>query len=265
VSEPDANQRESWSDVIRRRRPGESAAAGARSARLRLLVAAAGVAILAVVAIVAITQLTGSKPANGAVHLEGVGTVTKLLKGIPQRDLELGDPRAPVVVTEFADLQCPICAAWARDVLPIVIDNYVRTGKVLLVFEGLHFLDGNFGTTDSEQLLRLALSAANQGHLWDAVDIIFHNQGQEGSRWATPALLSSIAQAIPGVDAQRLLAGRNAASINHWIATADEYATSLGVQGTPSFLFRKGRRQGLYPQYADAVTFGRLVSTVMKQ
>jgi protein-disulfide isomerase len=234
--------------------------------RTRTLLGATGVAIAAVVAVVAVTQLTGTtKPAKGTVHLRGVSTVSKLLKGVPQRDLELGNPKAPVVVMEFADFQCPICAAWARDVLPVVIDRYVRTGKVLLVFQGLHFLDNNFGTTDSEQLLRLALAAANQGRLWDVIELIYHNQGAEGSRWATPAFLRSIARAVPGLDAQRALAGRNAPSVNHWIETADAFATQSGVQGTPSFLFRKGKKQGLYPQYADAATFGRLVATLLGQ
>ncbi len=264
MSESDGSQRESWSDVVRSQ-PGPDKPERSRSSRLRLLIAAAGVALLAVVAVVAVTQLSSDKPAKGTVHLKDVGAVKKMLKDVPQRDLQLGDPRAPIVVTEFADFQCPICAAWARDVLPDVIDKYVRTGKVMLVFQGLHFLDSRFGTTDSEQLLRLALSAGNQGHLWQAVELIYHNQGSEGSRWATPGFLRSVAQAIPGVDAQRLLAGRTATSINHWIATADEYANSSGVEGTPSFLFRKGKKQGLYPQYADAATFGKLVDQVMKQ
>ncbi len=33
-----------------------------------------------------------------------------LFAGIPEHDGVLGDPKAPVTVTEFLDLQCPICA-----------------------------------------------------------------------------------------------------------------------------------------------------------
>src|SRR5271156_809723 len=34
--------------------------------------------------------------------------VTALLSGIPQRGTVLGDPRAPVTLTYFGDLECPI-------------------------------------------------------------------------------------------------------------------------------------------------------------
>jgi protein-disulfide isomerase len=265
VSGQEPEQRQPWSDVVRLPRPDSPPESSSRRRRLQMLIVAAGVAIAAVVAVIAVTQLTGNgKSAKGTVHLKSVGTVNNMLKGIPQRDLELGNPRAPVIVTEFADLQCPICGDWARDVLPTVIDKYVRTGKVLLIFQGLHFLDSNFNTTDSAKLLRLALSAANQGHLWQVVELIYHNQGQEGSRWATPAFLRSVAQAASGLDAQRALAGRNATSVSHWMQTADAYATQSGVQGTPSFLFRKGKKQGLFPQYADAATFAKLMDTIEK-
>ncbi|MGZ4398058.1 MAG: DsbA family protein [Gaiellaceae bacterium] len=241
---------------------------GLSQQRLRLLLTALGAAVVIVLAIVAVTQLTGGKssPANGGtVTLKDVTQSSALLKGIAQREAELGNPNAPVVIIEFADFQCPICALWAQNVLPTIVKRYVRPGKVMLIFQGLHFLDQNFGTTDSEQVLRLALSAGRQNHLWDVVELAYHNQGKEGSGWATPAMLRSIAQAVPGLNAKRTLAGRSATTITRSIASSDAFASRSGVSGTPSFLIGKGKNLKLYASYGDVPSFEQVLDTLLKQ
>ena len=40
-------------------------------------------------------------------------TVNSLLAGIPQSAMRLGSPSAPVTVTEFGDLECPVCRDFA--------------------------------------------------------------------------------------------------------------------------------------------------------
>jgi protein-disulfide isomerase len=52
--------------------------------------------------------------------------------GIPQDGTALGSASAPATPTEYADLQCPFCADYARDVLPAVVERYVRTGRLRL-------------------------------------------------------------------------------------------------------------------------------------
>lgn len=45
-------------------------------------------------------------------------------------DKGIGHPGAPVVVTEFLDFQCTDCRQYALEVFPLVLRNFVETGKV---------------------------------------------------------------------------------------------------------------------------------------
>lgn len=49
----------------------------------------------------------------------------------------IGDENAPVVMYEFFAFSCPHCAKTATTVLPEIVDDYVKTGKLKIVFIGL--------------------------------------------------------------------------------------------------------------------------------
>ena len=57
----------------------------------------------------------------------------------------LGSPDAPVTLVEYADLQCPFCAEWARGTFPAIVDEYVRPGQVRIEFRGLAERDDRVG------------------------------------------------------------------------------------------------------------------------
>lgn len=217
-----------------------------RTERLSRLAALAAVGVLATAGTVA--------RAAGPV---GAGGTAALLRGVPQHGVDLGSAKAPVTVVEFADLQCPYCAKWTREQFPTLVREYVRTGKVRVVFVGMAFLG-----PDSTKLLRTALAAGLQNRLWNVVDLLYRNQGEENSGWATDALLRSVGRAVPGLDVRRMLAARASATVRKQISTAAQLAG--GIQGTPSFAVgRTGGTFGLLPAGADAATIGRAVDSAL--
>ncbi len=57
------------------------------------------------------------------------------------KDRVLGKADAPVTIIEYASLTCPHCAAFDRDVLPKIKQNWIDTGKAKLIYRDFP-LDG---------------------------------------------------------------------------------------------------------------------------
>jgi protein-disulfide isomerase len=202
----------------------------------RLLAASAAVAALVAAGLIAASVVgarsdeagTETAPAGARNALAGE---PELLRGIPQRGTALGSPKAPVTLVEYADLQCPYCAQWARDAFPELVRDYVRTGRVRMVFRGLAFLG-----PDSDTALRAALAAGEQRRMWDVVHLLFANQGPENGGWVTEDLLTRVGAAVPGLDATRMLEGRSSPAVERELGSASTAARRDGIAGTPSFL-----------------------------
>lgn len=208
------------------------AARNARRLRLTRLLAAVGVAVVAVVIAAAVSSSSGGKPAAPPAATRSA--VTSLLAGIPEHDGVLGKRSAPVTLTEFIDLQCPICAAASHDTLPQLISDQVRTGKVKLDARTLHFIG-----PDSQRAALVAAGAAQQGKLWPFLLAFYAAQGQENSGYVTDSFLRDVASAA-GVDAGKALAYADTPAARAWVGRADTDANRLGVNSTPTFTIGTG-------------------------
>jgi protein-disulfide isomerase len=176
-------------------------------------------------------EKTATAPAPAAPEtLSGAAATTALFAGIPQRLNQLGDPKAPVTMIEFADLQCPYCKAYAVDALPGIVKSYVRTGKVKLIFSGMHFVG-----PDSEKALRAVYAAGLQGKLWNVLDLLYRNQGAENSGWVSDGLLTAAGNSIPGFDAAKMTADSTSAEVEAGLSAGDQQANQAHVNSTPTF------------------------------
>ena len=154
-----------------------------------------------------------------------------LFAGIEQQGVALGSPDAPVTLVEYADLQCPYCAQWSRETLPVLVDEYVATGKLRIVFHGLAFIGA-----DSDKALRTAIAAGQDNHLWDVVHGLYASQGAENSGWVTRrARRARSPPDVPGLDGEKLLSARWEDSVEPELKRAADAAARAGVHGTPAF------------------------------
>ena len=209
----------------RAERQAAEAAAAARATRRRRLGLLGGAAALAAVLVTVAAVVSSS----GGTTPKAKPVESSLLAGIPEHDGVLGDPKAKVTVTEFLDLQCPICAEASKQTLPTLIDDYVRTGKVKLQARTLHFIG-----PDSTRAARAAAAAQEQGRLWPFVEAFYAAQGAENSGYVTDGFLKDVANAA-GLDAGTVVDGGS----DKGMAEANAEAAKLGVNSTPTFTVTK--------------------------
>jgi len=198
--------------------------------RLALVAVAAGA--LAGAALVAALALStgGGSPAKPSAAPIGARRVAAMLRGVPQDGTQLGSARAPVTLVEFADPQCPYCAEWAQQALPVLVRDYVRPGKLRIVYSGMHFVG-----PQSRTALRAALAAAAQHRFWNVIELLYENQRVENTGWVTDSLLRSIGDAVPGLRTQWMLDARDSAEVSRLLAAGDALAQRAGVSSTPTF------------------------------
>jgi protein-disulfide isomerase len=191
-------------------------------------------AVAAILVVVVVVVAGPGRDAHSTATAPGVG---HQFDGIPQVGIALGSPDAPAVLTEFADLQCPFCAIYAREVLPAIVDRYVRSGRLRLELHVLSFLGD-----DSVRAGAMAAAAAEQNRLWSFTDGFYRSQGSENSGYATDTFLRAIGEATRGLDVQRALDERDSPAALRMLADANDAARVAGVDSTPAFYLRRGNR-----------------------
>ncbi len=226
----------------REARAAEAEGRDRRKRRLKKLGIALGVA--AVIVLIAIVVSTGGgeatrKGGEQSGPVVGASAVTQRFEGIPQDGLNLGDPKAPVTLVEFADLQCPFCKDASDNSLPTLVDRYVRDGKLRIEFRNFAILG-----PDSEKAARALAGAAEQGKAWQFIDLWYLNQGEENSGYVTDEFIRRIARGA-GLDPQKVVEAANDTGNTETIEAARADAEEFGVDSTPSYLIG---RTGQQPQ-----------------
>jgi protein-disulfide isomerase len=210
------------------------------SRRERLLQLAAGTAFLVTAVILVLIVVNASSGDGGDVELEGVAETNRHLRGIPQQELVLGDPQAPVELVEYGDLQCPFCKGVSEEVLPPIIDNQVKKGEAKLVFRNFTIIG-----EESVDAGAAAVAAGRQGRGWNFVELFYRNQGRENGGYVTDEFLEAVAKAAGVKDLAQWNEDRKSQSAQGQVEKTSEEAQDLGLTGTPSFAIKGPKTEGL--------------------
>ena len=205
--------------------------------RQRLLQLAAGAAFL-VIAVVLVLIVVNSGGSGGDATIEEQGEVNRLLAGIPQDGMVLGDPKAPVQLIEFGDLQCPVCAGYAKEILPPIIENQVKNGEAKIDFRNLVIIGA-----ESIPAGAAALAAGEQGRGWTYLELFYRNQGAERSGYVTDEFMEAIAKAAGVKNLAKWNQDRK--QLTGEVEKTTEEAGKLGYSGTPSFAVEGPGTKGL--------------------
>ena len=239
-------ERKAAARATRRAKQHEFESAAARRRRVRLLgaVLCAAFATLAV----AITVSSGGAGKSTGLHLStgeraaAVATVSDELGGIPQSHNVLGDPSAPVTITEYGDLVCPVCKEFAITSEPQIIAALVRTGKAKLVFRGFETASGDANGGQYLNTQVAARSAGLQNAEWNYLLILYREQptaingtDAELVPYVNAAYLQGVAAQVRGLNLARWQAHMTDPALKSAVAadTRGGNGLNVGNAGTP--------------------------------
>lgn len=167
----------------------------------------------------------------------------------------LGNLNAPITIYEFSDFSCPYCAAadgenqeiisslksrypnWEAPI-PLVIENYVKTGKAKLVFK---YAQGH-GAGLAALAVSYGLKEQSDELFWKFHTLAFANQADTGNIDKMKSLASSLGADMTKLDAY-LSSGKYEQRKKEDLAMAKEN----NVQGTPIFFINGQVIEGAQP------------------
>ncbi len=143
------------------------------------------------------------------------------------------NPDAPVVVVEYADLQCSACRSAHENIVKPLLEHF----GTRIRFEMRHFplTSMHRHALDAAQA---AECAADQGKFWEYADIAFARQ-REMSREALLVWAEEIS-----LDAPRFEACLASESKRALVFSEYEEGREKGVEGTPTFFVNGERVEG---------------------
>ena len=141
----------------------------------------------------------------------------------------LGDTNAPVTLIEFGDYQCHFCNVFFHTTEDRIIENYVNTGKVKLIFK-----DYNIIGPDSVNASHGAHCANDQELFWEYHDILYSNWTGENNGWASSENLTKFAQEV-GLDMDVWSECVKKETHSQRILASNNDARMLELTGTPAF------------------------------
>jgi protein-disulfide isomerase len=258
--------RKEQKEQARARRLAEEQARAAKAQRDRRLRMIGGVVVGAIVIIVAAIAISsgGSSSATGlqkgTAANKTATSVQSLLAGIPQSGAQLGSSTAPVTMTYYGDLECPICQEFTlHGGFPELVSKDVRAGKVKVVYKAFQTATRDANTFKNQQVA--ALAAGQQQRFWNFAELFYHEQGQEDTPYVTEAYLAGLAKQIPGLNISKWQSDRGDAALASQVATDGQTGTSIGVSGTPTLVFQGPKGKTATPS-AGVPSYSQLQQTI---
>lgn len=194
------------------------------------------IAVLVGAAIIAVALIFGSgaKPAGNG---QGAPTVKVNIKDVTTEGAPfIGNANAPVVMAFWFDYQCPFCKKFDETVVTQLYENYVKTGKLKIVFKDFQFLGED--STVAGQFGR-AMWEAYPDHYYEWFQAMSANQDDEGDKgFGDLESIKGITAKIQGVDVNKVVALMNQKKSAYDAAMAADRAEAqkMGINGTPSFI-----------------------------
>ncbi|MFB6242283.1 MAG: DsbA family protein [Candidatus Nanosalina sp.] len=160
----------------------------------------------------------------------------------------LGQKDAPVTIVSWEDFQCPFCKRFEQQTFPKIKENYIKTGKVRVVFKDYAFLGPDSKTAGiASECVWKQVGNSNPEAYWRWNAEMFDKQDGENSGWGDKQDIINMTKTIEGIDAQQLSTcmANNQQKFSQEISQDQREGQSAGITGTPGFvIYRTGADKG---------------------
>ena len=165
----------------------------------------------------------------------GIGTVNA--KDLVDDDPVKGDKNAPVTIVEFSDFQCPFCERFYTQTLSQIENEYIKTGKVKLVYRDFPLGFHQYAQKAAEA----AECADEQGKFWEFHNKIFENQQQLSldslKQWASEI----------GLETNKFNNCLDSGKMTSEVQKDLKDGSAAGISGTPGFIINGQLVSGAQP------------------
>ena len=193
----------------------------------------AGIAFACIFCVILITNTINTEPTQvlDEIITSETDTTKKvtLSSFIDNASPFLGDRNAPITLVEFGDYQCTFCGKFFHETEKSIITNYVKTGKVKLLFKDFIVVGG-----DSLNAANAAHCANDQKVFWQYHAILYNNWAGEDTGWANLENLYEFANKL-GLDMDMFTECMSKSKWKELIRSSHIDGITVGVTATPTF------------------------------
>ncbi|MDV6300863.1 DsbA family protein [Dietzia maris] len=147
----------------------------------------------------------------------------------PSDPFAFGPVDAPVGLVVFSDYQCPFCAQWNRETLPVMKER-AEAGELRIEWR-----DVNVYGPASKRAAMASYAAAEQGQFWEFHDALFKGGRTRSERDLSEAALIDMAGRL-GMNTERFAVDMISSEASEEIARNEELGIEHGARATPVFI-----------------------------
>ena len=162
----------------------------------------------------------------------------------------IGSEDAPVQLIEYASPTCPACKYWHDEIHPVIMENYVETGKVRFIFR-------EYPLHSPDVPAYLIAMCAGEEKYFDVLDDLFEHQSgviNAAENGVLPEALLTIGKRHGIEDEAAFNACQSNRALRNRMADTYQTAEQYGVTGTPTFVVNGQMRQYTEMNSVERVT-----------
>ncbi|MBU6501087.1 MAG: DsbA family protein [Patescibacteria group bacterium] len=175
-------------------------------------------------------------------------------------DAVLGDVNAPVTFVEYGDYQCPFCGRFFSQVEPSLRADYIKTGKVKMVYRNFQFLGA-----ESTNAGAAAECAKYQSKFWEYHDALYGAKVKDAANGENDGFFSrneflKLAGNV-GLDMNAFTSCIDSNKYDDQVKKDTAAAQAIGVNSTPTSYVNGQMVQGAQPYSAFKAAIDAALAT----